>query len=626
MHQKRQFREFVLPLANPNKKIKIVQPSDFDASVVLDSQNNVDDLAVQQKLNHVNSTAHLFRAIYRTSQFCVYESPTQIVKIGDNDAVDVNFFHNQKARPFLPNLSLFYYNDKFISQAFNFTKSSSDKKVMLLFNRRQQEMRLCDIDTSSWDLDTRVACFRLLVDMVTGLHQEGIRFTTHVNPGLVSLYKTRSGTVRACCCEHEVLVADAGTNNINEILQYMPRFFGLRHSVAHRGESIFTLSGPEPTFDYAPRYHNNLSQVMITTPRFSLPLAGILAQQQCNNDMVFCISDEYKVSVKHNLAALKHEAILMKESMPSTLPPCYFVTEHVTTVKGCKTTFTNFTDPCFHSSGIAQEFMYNKETSPVTVFVQRQNTALLTLPDFLLQYPNTSNDDLHSILRKIVVLWYRLAFVGIVVGIEASFNNIYVRPLDRPSTQLQDVEYITLSDIHSRYVRLPVDCTNCKYDVFIDLNNQRLTTHTKTKMYSFENNYKKVVCVAPLLAFLAKITEPISSFQYITNEVCAFMDKYHIQRIGSWFKDQFQFGIPQQMTDLFQVAINIYTELHAPAPIPALTIVTASNVDRDLVVVGFNGVSSVFMDKNTDQNGGNKHADLELPLADQNNLFMHTLQ
>lgn len=579
-------RPYKLPLHSDKSSTLFFDLDNVDQRPDYDTEND-DDNIIQQKMRNVLDTVNLFRPVYRTTLFCVYESPTQLVKIGNDPSIDLGCFYNKQAKPWLSNVSFLYRNNKFIPNQFRPIDTLSPERTMLVFNRRPHECRLCDIDTLNWSIDTRIQCFKLIAQTVQELNNNGIFFLQKVNPGLVSLYQTDDNETRACCHESEVLRTDSSQPGAKSDFSLILSFLRLCDSQNTQHcdvvPDLFAPSIEKIFIDYTEKQNGSDARVL-SMPDFNSILAYPLFKNQSSTH---CISDCEKIHVRPYLNAigLLSNHTLTQKLMTSKLPLCYFTTESNETVSDAKNAFTNFTSPDFKNN-----FVYNKPPVTMAVFHQRYDNSLLCLPEFLEQNPDTSDEDLNAILRKSCVLWYKLARCGIMMGPNASTNNIHVQKTDNLSIQLEKTEYMTISDATSRMVRLEMDC-QCNYDVFIDLTDQRLLRCHETRMVNKKDHATLTVSALQFTGFLAQLCLSlqldIGALPTILNEFNQFCSKYTIRSsIVPWFNDQHRLINNNQMVDLFQTMINIYVWLCAPHEIPNLTIVEARHVKQKIIIIG----------------------------------------
>lgn len=476
--------------------------NDIDIDAFVYSTDVEIDAHLQRAIKKVISkemellTSQTFVTSYRTSSFCVYKSSSTIVKIGDSPNFDVRCFNIPQIQPFLSEFKSWTTNAEDIPTVFQYAKTTSaPRKTMLVLNRRFNEERLCDTHMELWGVESRIECFKLMVEMVRELNSKGLRFTTRLNPGLISLYNTPNYDTRMCCNESEVLVFDTHPNDIYDITRdmrivlrvYDPAFVtGLtnRDMMArpplNRVQDLYApLTAPSRLcFDY-------LASVIKTNPMLEIDgclfnVSQILAlQQEATHKNVYVVGrNNAHIVISNRLTSQApgpRMAIAKRvvELMESNLLPGsgYFVPKMIHVI-GSDVIFTDYTHHAFihpsSSSPFAEDVMCSVQTRP---------GGLLSLSEFMKdlrwEFPEhrtvATSSAMRAIVQRLAILWCRLAARGIIVRSSATmFDNIYLHGELQFTPQLKDKELVTMQDKSGRTTQFEFS-GHSNFDVYLDL-------------------------------------------------------------------------------------------------------------------------------------------------------------
>lgn len=511
-------------------------------------------------LQEVIQTLHEFTPAYRTSLFCVYESPKKIVKIGDDNTIDISPHYQKAAAPYVSQLVLFDKGSQDIPSRFHYLTSTSVTKTMLVYNLRADEMRLCDIDTQNWNLDTRISCIKVIMQMVLRLYNLGIFFTRQLTPGTISLYKNSNQEIKACCNETEILSSDpkyASNNNCIKLISY---YLNVHDTEKYNKEDVpvHFRHFPRQQFDVVPGVYNVpqfdpwnpsafvemspvkfnytkkpiilFAQIMKTNAGAYIRVCDVIALPIITTGLkntLHLLNAGYVIEVAPVDPKIIANAKLALELMPANLPPCYYVTEEIATLDNARNAFENFTSRSFEERmRTPTEFTFNRPASAVMFSLQRRDKTSMTLAHFLCTHPQC---DATAIIRKVMVLWCKLACVGIVLGTNTTLEDIYIHELPHPSTQLAEKEIVVFTDGTTQLTKLSIDC-ECNFDVFIKLSNQHMEEWADLKMSV--KSHHSLVCVVPFIVFYAKLFQLESGFCHGIQ--CNKFDKENL----AWLIDQ----------------------------------------------------------------------------------------
>lgn len=457
-----------------------VDTDQYDSAVAIDQaiSKTVQRLIVKKR----DMDSSRFVAKYRTSGFCVYESSDTIIKIGDNPWLDVSVYKgNSDTAQYLEKFQSFVSESRLVPKSFQFLTTQSKTKTMLVFKKRPEQIRLCDIDRTHIPLVVLVRCFENIVAMIRTFNKNGLRFPGPISPGIVSFYikDTTSREIKVCCNEPGVLVRDKTPNDLHETTKKIRLLFqlvdldhlngvsNLEMQCANRVRGLY-LEPPSPTvFPLGDRRFNYIKPCINVKDKW-LTMSQILSMKRVPGapivfDMGF--SETY-LAVKRIHNRVVPNLILQQTQKIGELSTAgklqkhnYLCTEKIASVEW-NNPFIDFTD-----ESAVSYFQRNSDylTDNTFMVVQTRPSNIETMT--LFQHNNPAM--LKSILRSVFVLWCNLARNGFILKpCKYMFDNIYVRPALETKTEPQQETY----EFHSSKQSITVHIkSSLELDVFLDI-------------------------------------------------------------------------------------------------------------------------------------------------------------
>lgn len=452
-------------------------------------------------------SADEFTCVYRSSKFCTYTSSTKFVKIGDDSEYDVSHHFISEAEPHMPRLLLFKKGSNGIPTKFCPLTSMSVSKTMLVFERLPNETRLCDIDTQNWSLETRVSCLKLIMQAIYNLLMAGVHLKNETTPGTVSLYTNSEGETIALC-DSENLTTNTDHifeyEKINKAVRFLSYYLNINDLPFQLHDedipTMFVRANLDDFDKFLDDFEFDEVDNLYTLPKSPVKIDFVskpntLDRQvfECQGEMlhaheILCLpivlhgfvddrqtlhmyNKNYLIEVRNVSEDIIKSAEVLRENMDSSLPLCYFVPEQVVVLENTLNAFVNFNSSLFvYMVTTPTQFVYNRETMGAMVTLQQHKSKTTTLRDFLDSNPRK---DMRVFAQKIMVLWCKLASIGLVCGENISFDNIFLKKSTtnrKISTQLPNEEIFSFTDTTSKIIDLTFDC-RCNYDIYIDLNN-----------------------------------------------------------------------------------------------------------------------------------------------------------
>lgn len=422
-------------------------------------------------IKYVTTHVHTFQPTYRTSNFCVYQSPIATIKIGELHEEEIVFHTGDLGESAGCVMECIFYTTDMnkIPGTFPFLKHTSCNKTMSIYVRKQDEYRLCDIDTKNWTLTMRMTCLILINQLIDELFVAGYIFKIPVNQGLISLYKNDQGHTRVMCNESEVL--EKATNQLRDIphtLKLIKMFFCITdtslvlplHILDNFDLDYIPLTKQSYSFTLHP-YFVEKGHQLCGSALLSMPIVG-----RGTFGMVSVFDSNYVIKTIIEEGVAERDIIVRIQKSMDTgklSPNGYLHTDAMWTCDGGVLSFCDYTliDDDEFETKYTDELNKKHVLCVKQGFIKEAQSGMT----FFNQH-KFKTQSLYAFFAKILVLWSRLTTMAGVIHADVHLGNVLVKKAANDhSSQLTANETIHITNGKTtKTVNI-----NCKssYDVFL---------------------------------------------------------------------------------------------------------------------------------------------------------------